>query len=82
MVTISKLVKLSKKGQLVVPQKIREKMGLESGKKVVIFMRGDETILLTPEKYASYTCGMLKRTWGSTKEEVESYINKERSSWK
>jgi AbrB family looped-hinge helix DNA binding protein len=82
MVTISKLVKLSKKGQIVIPQKIREKMGIESGEKVVIFIRGDETILLTPEKYASYTCGLLKKTWGSTKKEVESYINKERNSWK
>ena len=82
MMAISKLVKLSKKGQIVIPQKIREKMGIESGKKVVIFIRGDETILLTPEKYALYTCGLLKNTWGSTKEEVESYINIERSAWK
>jgi len=80
--TISKLVKLSKKGQIVIPQKIREKMGIKTGERLVIFIRGDETVMLTPQKYAEYTCGLMKGTWGSTKKEVEEYINEERGSWK
>jgi AbrB family looped-hinge helix DNA binding protein len=79
---ISKLVKLSKKGQVVIPQEIREKMGIKTGEKLVIFIRGDETVMLTPQKYAEYTCGLMKGTWGSTKKEVEEYINEERGSWK
>ncbi|GAI10130.1 unnamed protein product [marine sediment metagenome] len=79
---ISKLVKLSKKGQVVIPQEIREKMGIKTGERLVIFIRGDETVMLTPQKYAEYTCGLMKGTWGSTKKEVEEYINEERGSWK
>ena len=79
---ISKLVKLSKKGQVVIPQEIREKMGIKTGEKLIIFIRGDETVMLTPQKYAEYTCGLMKGTWGSTKREVEEYINEERGSWK
>ena len=79
---ISKLVKLSEKGQIVVPREIREKMGVKPGEKIVIFIRGEETILLTPEKYSLYTRGLLKGTWGATKEEVAKYVAEERSSWK
>jgi AbrB family looped-hinge helix DNA binding protein len=79
---ITKLVKLNKKGQLVIPQEIREKMGIETEDTVVIFTRGDETILLTPQKYAQYTCGLMKGTWGSSKEAADTYINEERGSWK
>lgn len=80
--TISKLVKLSKKGQVVIPREIREKLGIRIGEKLVIFIRGDETVILTPQKYAEYTCGLMKGTWGSTRKEVEEYINEERGSWK
>lgn len=79
---LSKIVKLNKKGQIVIPSEIREKMGLSNETKLVIFTRGEETVLLTPEKYASYTCGLMKGTWASTRKEVESYINEERGSWK
>ncbi len=79
---ITKLVKLNKKGQLVIPREIRDKMGIRTEGTVVIFTRDDETILLTPQKYAEYTCGLMKGTWGSSKKEVEAYINEERGSWK
>ena len=79
---ITKLVKLNKKGQLVIPREIRDKMGIRTEGIVVIFTRDDETILLTPQKYAEYTCGLMKGTWGSSKKEVEAYINEERGSWK
>jgi len=79
---ITKLVKLNKKGQLVIPQEIRDKMGIRTEGTVVIFTRDYETILLTPQKYAEYTCGLMKGTWGSSKKEVEAYINEERGSWK
>lgn len=80
--TITKLVKLNKKGQLVIPQEIRQKMGIKTEDTVVIFTRSDETILLTSQKYAEYACGLMKGTWGSSKKEVDAYINEERGSWK
>lgn len=79
--TSAKLVKLNKKSQLVIPLEIRKKMGFSPDKSLVIFTRGDETILLTPEKYADITCGLMEGTWGSTKKDVDTYINEERGSW-
>jgi AbrB family looped-hinge helix DNA binding protein len=80
--TITRIVKLNKKGQLVIPLEIRKKMGFYPDKPLVIFTRGDETVLLSPEKYAETTSGILKGTWGSTKKDVDSFINEERGSWK
>jgi AbrB family looped-hinge helix DNA binding protein len=79
---LAKIVKLSKKGQIVIPSEIRDKMGIRTGNNVVIFARNDEVVLLTPEKYSQYTRGLIKGVWGSTKEEVDSYIKEERDSWK
>lgn len=79
---MSKTVKLNKKGQIVIPQEIRKEMGIKSEDNLVIFTRGNEIILLSPQKYAEYTCGLMKGTWGSTKEKVDNYINEERQSWK
>jgi len=71
---ITKMVKLNKKGQLLIPQEIREKMGIKTEDTIVIFTRGDETILITPKKYAGYTCGLMKGIWGSSKKEADQYI--------
>jgi len=79
--SISRIVKLNKKGQLVIPQEIRKEMGLLPEKNLVIFTRGQETVILTPEKYTSYTCDLMKGTWASTKKDVEDYLFKERKSW-
>ena len=53
--SIPKLVKLSKEGQIVFPLEIREKMRVKPGEKIVILTRGNEIILLIPKKYAAYT---------------------------
>ena len=79
---IVKSVKLNKKGQMVIPQEIREKMGIKTEDTIVILTRGDEAVLLTPQKYAEYTCGLMKGTWASSRKEADAYINEERGSWK
>jgi len=80
--TITKLVKLNKKGQLVIPLEIRKKMAFKPGEPLVIFTRGYETVMLTPQKYAEITCGLIRDTWGNTKKDIDNYINEERGSWK
>jgi hypothetical protein len=37
--------------------------------------------LTTPERYAKLTRGMLKGTWGRTREEIEQYLKGERETW-
>ena len=40
------------------------------------------TILVNPENYAQQTCGLMRGTWASSKEEAENYLNEERENWK
>lgn len=80
--TITKVVKLSSKGQIVVPQEMREKLGLKPKSKLAIMLRGEEIVILPPDKYAQITRGLLKGTWGKTKKEVNKYLKKERDSWR
>lgn len=79
---IAKIVKLSNKGQMAIPKKIREKLGVKPGGRLLVTEKKGEIVLLSPEKYAENTRGFLKGTWGRTKSQVEKYLKKERDSWK
>ncbi|MHB0976456.1 MAG: AbrB/MazE/SpoVT family DNA-binding domain-containing protein [Candidatus Aquicultorales bacterium] len=78
----AKTVKLSKKGQIVIPRDAREKLGLREGSRLVVSVRDDEIVLESPERYAGKTRGSLKGRWGKTKEEVAEYLAGERESWR
>ena len=57
------------KGQLVIPARIRRKLGIKQGTKVCFVERGDE-ILFQPvtKEYIRSVCGMLKSTTSVTQE--------------
>jgi len=75
-------VKLGKKGQRVLPKKIRDALGLKEGDVLIITLgEQGQTLLITPQQYAALTRGMLKGTWGRNKQEIERYISRERESW-
>lgn len=77
------MVKLGKKGQMVLPKKIRDALGLKEGDVLIITLsKQGETLLITPQQYAALTRGMLKGTWGRTKQEIGRYLKKERESWR
>ena len=77
----TKLVKLGKKGQIVIPKALRESMGIEAGDLLLITAEGDRISIIPPERYAKMTRGLLKGVWGDTPDEVEAYLERERSSW-
>jgi len=80
--TITKLVKLGRKGQMVLPKKIRDALGLKEGDSLMVVLQGKgQVILTTPEQYAALTKGMLKGTWGRNRQEIERYLKRERESW-
>lgn len=79
--TITKLVRMNKKGQLVVPKSMRDELGVKEGDELVITKESNCIILTTPEHYARSTRGLLKGTWGKTRKEIDSYVNKERDRW-
>ncbi len=81
--TMAIAVKLGKKGQMVLPKKIRDALGLKEGDVLIITLgEQGQTLLITPQQYAALTRGMLKGTWGRNKQEIERYISRERESWK
>ncbi|MFN4218936.1 MAG: AbrB/MazE/SpoVT family DNA-binding domain-containing protein [Candidatus Bipolaricaulia bacterium] len=80
--TIAVSVKLGKKGQMVLPKKIRDALGLKEGDSVIVTLHEKGQVVLTPpEQYAALTRGMLKGTWGRSKHEIEQYLQRERESW-
>jgi antitoxin ChpS len=76
-------VRVGKKGQVVIPEYIRKSLNLDENSILSIYLdlNEDRVILIPANKLGSQTRGMLKGTWGSTREEVDNYINKERDSW-
>lgn len=79
--TNAKAVKLGRKGQLVLPKKIRDTLGLKEGDRLIVGLEGGRVILSAPERYAEDTRGILRGTWGRTNEEVKGYVEGERGSW-
>ncbi len=78
----AKLVRLGKKGQIVIPKALRDNMGITTGDLLLITAEGDQILITPPEKYAKTTRGILKGVWGDTPDQVQAYLEKERDSWK
>jgi len=75
------IVKLSRKGQMVLPKEAREHLGLQPGDMVIITIKdGVVQISPKPKKYAEYIRGLGCNLW----QELgggEQFHQKERESW-
>jgi len=80
--TISKSVRISKKGQFVIPKQMREALGVKEGEELLVTFEAGKVVLTRPQEYARATRGLLKRTWGKDRKSVDRYIAKERRSWR
>jgi len=47
---LENIVKVSKKGQIVIPKEVRDVLGIKSGGKLAVIVRDDEIILRKIEK--------------------------------
>lgn len=79
--TLSRSVRLSKKGQFVIPKEMRDALGVKEGDELIVVLEGGRMVLARPQEYARMTRGSLKGTWGKGRREVERYLEKERKSW-
>jgi AbrB family looped-hinge helix DNA binding protein len=79
--TLTTSVRLSKKGQFVIPKEMREALGVKEGQELLVTLDGARVILARPREYARRTRGLLKGTWGKSKRAVGAYLEKERQSW-
>jgi len=79
--TLTTSVRLSKKGQFVIPKEMREALRVKEGEELLVTLEGAKVVLTRPDEYGRRTRGLLKGTWGSSKRAVGRYLEKERRSW-
>lgn len=80
--TSQRSVKLSKKGQFVLPKEMREALGVEEGDELLVTLEAGRVVPTPRAEYARATRGALKGTWGKHRREVRRYLEKERGSWR
>jgi AbrB family looped-hinge helix DNA binding protein len=74
-------VRISSRGQLVIPKSHRDAMGLEEGSELVILRREETLVLIRAEDFAQATRGRLRGVWGRSAADVEAYLSGERGAW-
>ncbi|PYM48130.1 MAG: AbrB/MazE/SpoVT family DNA-binding domain-containing protein [Candidatus Rokuibacteriota bacterium] len=79
--TLSRSVRVSRKGQLVIPKEMRDALGVKEGDDLLARLEDGRVILTRPRVYARITRGSLKGTWGKTRRAVERYVERQRRSW-
>ena len=80
--TITKSVRLSRKGQLVIPKAMRDALGVKEGDALIAVLDGSRMVLSRPADYARATRGMLKGAWGAGRRNIRRYLERERAAWR
>ncbi|HEY9206434.1 MAG TPA: AbrB/MazE/SpoVT family DNA-binding domain-containing protein [Candidatus Methanoperedens sp.] len=70
--------RISKKGQVVIPARLRKKYGLKEGEKL-FFIEQDQQIIIKPRTKWTDICGSVKPIY--TREEVRKKIREMRENW-
>lgn len=74
------MVKLSSKHQVVIPKKVRKKLGLHAGDQLVVEVEGEKVLLHPrPRNYTNYMLGLGRKVWHEI--DATEYVRKERESW-
>ncbi len=79
---VMKPVRVSTKGQVVIPLAVRRKLGIKAGDQLVIVSDDTEVILMKARRYVETLRGMGKGLYGKTREEIDAYVRGERESWR
>ena len=74
-------VRIGKKGQIVVPSYIRKSLNLCENSILSIYQDGNKIMMVPADKIGTMTRGILKRTWGKSKQDVDKNTKRERESW-
>lgn len=74
-------VKVGPKYQIVIPQDIRQKIGLRPKDEVIVEEIGGTVIIIPkPKSFTDFIIGLGKEVWERV--DVKDYLKKERESWK
>ncbi len=77
----ARAVRMSTKGQIVIPLEIRRRMGVKPGDDLVIIGGDGEVTLMTAKRYAESLRGTAQGIYGRTREEIDAYVREERRTW-
>jgi AbrB family looped-hinge helix DNA binding protein len=72
------VVRVGRRGQMVLPKAVREALGVTEGDQLWVEVEGNRVILRPVSSLVRESLGSLRGTWG---EEIASYLKKEREAW-
>jgi AbrB family looped-hinge helix DNA binding protein len=75
-------LKVSKRGYIVLPAKIRRQMNIKSGTKILLSREENRIILQPVVSFTDQLAGLTAQKFGKSAEEVQEYINGERKERK
>ena len=81
MARVVRPVRVSTKGQVVIPLGVRRKLGIKPGDHLIIVSGDSEAIIMKAKRYAESLRGMGKGLYGKTREEIDAYVRGEREAW-
>ena len=72
------MVRVGRRGQMVLPKAVREALGVNEGDQLWVEVEGNRVILRPVSSLVRESLGSLRGTWG---EEIASYLKEEREAW-
>jgi AbrB family looped-hinge helix DNA binding protein len=76
----TKSIKVSSRGYVVLPAKIRKEMNIMSGTQILLTREKDRIILQPVNSFTEELSGLTKGSFGKTASEIERYFERERKS--
>lgn len=77
---MAQAIRLGKRFQLVLPKKIRQRLGLREGDVLLVEVTRKGILLVPkPHSYAEHLTGLHREVWQGV--DVDEYLNEERKSW-
>jgi AbrB family looped-hinge helix DNA binding protein len=72
------VVRVGRRGQMVLPKAVREALGVNEGDQLWVEVEGNRVILRPVSSLVRESLGLLRGTWGK---EIASYLKEEREAW-
>jgi AbrB family looped-hinge helix DNA binding protein len=72
------VVRVGRRGQMVLPKAVREALGVNEGDQLWVEVEGNRVILRPVSSLVRESLGSLRGTWG---EAIASYLKEEREAW-
>ena len=71
-------VKVSSRGYIVLPARLRKEMNIKAGSRVILTKEDDKLVLQPVSSFTEKLSGLTKHSFGKSADEVNKYIKKVR----